>query len=156
MTEDLIASHSAGWLCCHAGTHLCALPLTHVIEIMRPQPVALVAGTLPFVLGLAVIRGEAMPVISAALLLGGACGAAGRFVSVQAGGSCAVLAVDDVVGVRRFDVAHTGVLPPLLSAAASDTVAAVAVLDAGFLLFLELARLVPLAQQRDFAETGAA
>ena len=154
--EDSGAPHSTAWLYCHSGIHHCALPLTYVVEIMRPQPVAPVAGALPFVLGLAVIRGEAMPVISAALLLGGVDDAARRFVSIQAGGGCAVLAVDDVLGVRDVDAGRAGALPSLLSAAAHDAVSAIAVRDTAFLLFLDIARLVPLAQHRDFTEAGVA
>jgi purine-binding chemotaxis protein CheW len=146
--EGLVAAQETGWLCCFAGDYLCALPLTHVIEIMRPQPVAPLAGAVAFVQGLAVIRGEAVPVISAALLFGGAEAVAERFVSLRGG---AVLAVDRVLGVREANVVHAGALPPLLSSVAGDMVSAVAVLDAGFLLLLNLARLVPLAQQRDFA-----
>ncbi len=145
---------TSAWLYCRAGFHLCALPLTHVVEIMRPQPVAAVAGGLGFVLGLAVIRGTAMPVISAAVLLGAADGNAGRFVSIRAGAGCAVLAVEDVLGVRYADAAQAAALPPLLDGVAGDAVAAIAVRDAGFLLFLNLTRLVPLAQQT--AEAGAA
>ena len=112
-------------------------------------------------LGLSVIRGTALPVIGAALLLAAPedalhAEAEQRFVTIQSGGSHAALAVESVLGVRNLAAARAAALPPLLGAAASGVVASIATLDAGLLLFLNLACLVPQAQRRDFTETAGA
>jgi hypothetical protein len=49
----------SSWLLCRAGNLLCALPIEHVIEIMRPLPVEQIAGAPHYVRGLSIIRGVA-------------------------------------------------------------------------------------------------
>lgn len=56
-------------LICRVRTWLCALPLAHVVETLRPLPVRGLAGAPSFVLGLALLRGQAVPVVDAAQLL---------------------------------------------------------------------------------------
>src|SRR5258708_4244878 len=70
----------------NVGARMCALPVGHVAEIMRPLPVEPVFGAPEFVLGLAVIRGEPVPVCDAGKLLGVEGAQPGRFVAVFAGG----------------------------------------------------------------------
>lgn len=124
------------------GSRLCTLRLGDVTEVMRPQPRSPLAGVPDFVSGLAVIRGEAMPVLDMARLLEGtAVGEGGRFVTVRAGARHVALAVSEVLGVRRDLSAHQG-LPPLASAAAA-AVEAVGTLDRELMLVLAVARLVP-------------
>ena len=50
---------------------MCALPLVHVLEVMRPLPLEKVEPAPAFLLGLAVIRGEPLPVVDVAALLPG-------------------------------------------------------------------------------------
>jgi len=52
------------------GGRLCALRLESVLETMRPLPVEPMAGTPPFVLGISIVRGVAMPVVDPARLFG--------------------------------------------------------------------------------------
>lgn len=123
-----------------AGTRVCALPLRHVAETLRPLPVSPLADVPPFVQGAAVVRGHVAPVVRLGALLGGDADAPRRFVLLTVGERRALLAVDDVLGVapapRAGDV-------PLLSGAAGGTLAALGSLDRDLLAVLDAARLVP-------------
>lgn len=131
-------------LLCGVGAHSCALPLAHVVEIMRPLPLLPLPGAVPCVLGMAVVRGSAVPVVDVRILLGAPRGhAPRRFVALSLGARRAVLAVDGVAGVVRLDLSSLAELPPLAGAIAADVIAAIATLDAALLLVLRTARLVP-------------
>jgi purine-binding chemotaxis protein CheW len=122
---------------------LCALPLEHVEETMRPLPVEPIAGVPPFVQGLAVVRGIPTPVIDAASLLGGDASRPTRFVTVRTGTRRVVLAVDAVVGIIEIPPEAVDVLPPLFQSHGLDAISAIGVLDADLLLVLRSTRLVP-------------
>jgi purine-binding chemotaxis protein CheW len=147
-----------------AGAHLCALPLAHVVETMRPLPIEPIAGGPRFVRGLAIVRGAPVPVVDLACLLneglsareearsgeeGGA--PAARFVVLRVAGRSVALVVDGVVGVRALSAEALRELPPLLreardtreSASDVDTsvIESVGTLDAELLLVLRSARL---------------
>lgn len=125
------------------GALRCALPLSCVVEALRPLPLRPLAGMAAFVSGASVIRGQAVPVVDLAALLGAASPAAARFVVVRAGERRVALAVESVIGVTELaDEALEGV-PPLLSQAQGQTVSALGVLDHDLLLVLQAARLVP-------------
>ena len=131
-------------LLCRARTRLCALPIAHVVETMRPLPVAPLAGAPPFVCGLALIRGRAVPVVDVGMLLGAAEPPAfARLVTVRTGARRVGLAFEAVVGCRELPLEAMAELPPLLSEAGEGAIAAVATLDADLLLILKVARLVP-------------
>jgi purine-binding chemotaxis protein CheW len=126
---------------------LCALALEPVRETMRPLPIEPVAGAPPFVLGVAVVRGEVTPVVHVGRLLDPASQEApGRFVLLELGSARTVcLAVDEVLGVR--DLGPVGAtaardLPPLVSEAAPH-LAALTTLDSELLWLLSTARVVP-------------
>jgi purine-binding chemotaxis protein CheW len=63
------ATGSDLFLLCRIGSSIGALALKDVRETMRPLPIEPLAGTPPFVLGLAIVRGFPTPVIDAARLL---------------------------------------------------------------------------------------
>lgn len=131
-------------LLCQAGGIVCALALEHVLETLRPLPIETVAGVPAFLLGLSVIRGAVVPVVSLSGLLGQAGGAAAtRFVVVRVAERRVALSVERVLGVRPICVDGTGELPPLLCEARADFIATVGALDAQLLVVLESARLVP-------------
>jgi purine-binding chemotaxis protein CheW len=132
------------FLLCRIGSRIGALPLGDVREIMRPLPIEPLAGTPPFVLGLAIVRGSPTPVIDAGRLLGSiGSSAPARFVSLRLGERTAALAVDAVLDVRSLAAGTTADIPPLLREAGSDLLSAIGALDRELLLVLEAARLVP-------------
>ena len=130
-------------LLCRVGTRLCAVPLEHVVETLRPLPVEPLAGAPDFVLGVTLLRGEPAPVVDAARLLGASTGQPARFVALRVGERIVALAVDGVEDVRTLDEGTIRALPPLLRDARSDAVEALGRLDADLLLVLRSAALVP-------------
>lgn len=131
------------WLLCRAGPHLCALPLEQVLEVMRPLPSDPLADSPPFVRGVAVIRGNPVPVVDLARLLGQAKSSPTRFVTVRTGGRILALAVGEVLGLKRDDETGDRALVPLMRQAAKESVAEIGALDSEALLFLTTLRLLP-------------
>lgn len=140
-----------------AGSRLAALPLGVTRETMRPLPVEAVRGAPAFVAGMSVLRGEPAPVVDLGGLIGAPGAGVGRFVSVDAGrGQAFLLAVDEVLGVRRLPTASFDGLPRLLGAEAAGVVAAVAVHDERIVMLIDAARLVPDEVWAALAARGAA
>jgi purine-binding chemotaxis protein CheW len=138
VSED---DHSTAMVVCRVGQRLCGLPVGAVIETMRVLPIEPVAAAPAFVLGLAIIRGEPVPVVDAAQLLGAASSIHARFVTLRLGTRRVALAVDGVLGVHRL-AADALALPPLLGEAAAEIVAAIGTHDEQLLLVLRTSRLV--------------
>ena len=140
-----------------AGARACAIRLEHVAEIMRPLAIEPVSGVPGFVRGVAVIRGEAAPVIDLAALLG--CGensaSYGRFVSLKLGERRVVLGVDAVIGTMSLASVELRALPPLLRDLATEVIEAVGTRDAELLIVLRAARLVPAEVWTALAPAGA-
>ena len=111
---------------------------------MRPLPVEPLASTLPFVSGVAIIRGVPVPVVDAGALLGThEPPHPTRFVSLAVEGRTVALAVEGVVGVRELPAEALGDLPPLLRDVGPEVVSAIGVLDAAFLVVLQVTRILP-------------
>jgi purine-binding chemotaxis protein CheW len=130
-------------LICRVRTRLCALPLAHVVETMRPLPVSRLSNVPDFVSGLAIVRGVPTAVVDAARLLGEEDTCPSRFVALRVSDRRVALAVDDVLGVRRIPVGCVHDLPPLLANADQADISAIGALDAELLLVLGTTRLVP-------------
>ena len=130
-------------LLCRVGDLLCALPLEHVEETMRPMPVEAIVGVPSFVLGLAVVRGIPIAVVDAGSLLCGVATHATRFVTVKIGSRRIALAVDAVIGVVEIPSGSLEALPMLFQDASLDMISAIGTLDADLLLMLQGTRLVP-------------
>jgi purine-binding chemotaxis protein CheW len=130
-------------LICETGGRLIALPLAGVAEIMRPLPIELFPGTPGFIPGVATVRGTVVPVVDVGLLLGLGESQPTRFVTLTLDGRLVALAVDAVIGIQTLDPGTLHDLPPLLQSAGHDTLSAVGTLDAGLLLALDDAHLVP-------------
>lgn len=126
-----------------SGSYRCALPLAHVIEVMRPLPVQPLANMPPFVRGVAVVRGEPIPVVDLACLLGATEFSIGRFVAIRAGERRVALAVQDVIGIRVLDATSLATVPPLLQEAHPELVAALSSADKMLLVVLKTARILP-------------
>jgi purine-binding chemotaxis protein CheW len=124
------------------GALRCVLPLSCVVETMRPLPIRPIAGAPAFVAGAAVIRGGAVPVVDVATLLGAPPSAPARLVVVRAGDHHVALAVDAVEGIHDGPDAFLS-LPPLLSRAGASAVTALGTLDRHLLVVLEAAQIVP-------------
>jgi purine-binding chemotaxis protein CheW len=129
-------------LLCRVGDLLCALPLDHVEEAMRPMAVEAIAGVPSFVRGLAIVRGVPMAVVDAASLLSGRPSHPTRFVTVKAGSRRIALAVDAVVGVVEIPPGSVSALPLLFQDASLDVISAIGMLDADLLLVLQSTRLI--------------
>jgi len=146
MSNDPIASPPAAGgraLVCRVGGRLCAIPLAHVVETMRPLPVVALFDMPSFVLGVAVIRGEPTPVVALGNLLGALHGAPMRFVTVRVGPRTVALAVDAVIGVRDLAAMATVDLPPLLGEASTEVLSRMGALDSELLVVLQSAGRVP-------------
>jgi purine-binding chemotaxis protein CheW len=130
-------------LICRVKSRLCALPVDRVAETMRPLPVEPVAGAPRFVRGVAIVRGEPVAVVDAALLLCDAEAQPARFVVVRAGVKRVALAVDSVVGIRALPPGSLRDCPPLLGEIAGEVVSAIGASDDQLLVVLQSARLVP-------------
>lgn len=149
-------------LVCRVGAKLCALPLSGVLETLRPLPAEPLAGAPDFVSGVALIRGRPTPVVDARRLLGGAVPAAPtRYVTLGFGADAATprvvaLSVDAVLGVRELAEAELARVPALLQGQ-RELISALGALDAELLVVLEHARLLPesLWQQLEQERTSA-
>jgi purine-binding chemotaxis protein CheW len=133
----------AAWLICRIGRPLCAVPLAHVIEIMRRLPIEVVAGAPPYVHGLCIIRGAPVPVVDLGILVGDEATRANRLVTIRANGRTIALAAEEVLGIRAIGTETFKELPLLLREAAAETIAAIGTLDAELLYVLRAARIVP-------------
>lgn len=134
-------------LVCRVHTRLCALPLAQMLEVLRPLPLETLPQAPPHVLGLARLRGQAVPVLDLAGLLGlerPTGERARRLVHLAVGRRRAALLVDEVLGLQTLEAAQQQALPPLLSESAAQlAVQTLARLDGELLLVLNAARLLP-------------
>lgn len=125
------------------GSLRCALPMACVVECLRPLALKQFANAPEFVPGVCVIRGEVLPVVDLARLLGATTTANTRWVVVRSGDQKVALAVDAVIGFERVMPEAMAGVPALLAEARPDVIAALGVLDRQLLLVLETARIVP-------------
>jgi purine-binding chemotaxis protein CheW len=130
-------------LICRAGTQLCALPIEHVIEIMRGLPVEPIAGAPSYVCGLSVIRSAAVPVVDIGLLIGNLAVATARLVTIRVDTRTIALAVQSVLGISALENEAFEQLPLLLRDTANESVDAIGIRDDQLLFLLRSARLVP-------------
>jgi purine-binding chemotaxis protein CheW len=139
--NDVSRTLHRAWLLCRQGGCCVALPAEHVVETMRPLPTDSVPEMPLFVLGVAVIRGTAVPVVDVGTLVGKTGATASRWVTVSVGERYVALAVESIDGVRSLPPDTLEAVPPLLRGAADTVVAAVRALDRELLLALEAGRL---------------
>ena len=120
----------------------CALPSNFVVETMRPLPIVALDDMPPFTRGVASIRGAATPVVDLAALLGEPDAAPTRFITIRAADRTVALAVGEVIGLTRLDLAQLASRPPLLSNGVRPLVRSLATKDDALHLVLDAARLV--------------
>jgi purine-binding chemotaxis protein CheW len=141
-----------------ARTRLCALPSIHVQETMRALPTQLLAAAPDFVIGIALIRGMAVPVVDAGALLGETDEpSATRFISLRIGDRGIALAVEAVLGIQALAATSLQELPPLLRDTSSEVLSALGTLDTELLTILKLARALtePVLQALNLSEDSA-
>src|SRR5882724_703813 len=118
-------------------SRVCALPLAHVIETMRPLPIESLADVPSFVRGVAIIRGIPTPVVDLGAMLGRLNECVERFVIVRIGQKQIALSVSTVLGIRDLEPAMMiQELPSLLKGASKDVVEEIGTLDEQVLLIL--------------------
>ncbi|HEY3973655.1 MAG TPA: chemotaxis protein CheW [Candidatus Sulfotelmatobacter sp.] len=126
------------------GARICAVPLSDVVEIMRPLPVEPWTGPTDVVQGLSVIRGAPVPVVDLGRLLGASDKSLStRLVAIRVGARRVALAVDSVLGIREFAPVLRSQMPPLLLDTRTDLVEAVGALDTELFTVLKTCRIVP-------------
>ena len=136
-------SDSRPFLICRCNGWCCALPVEHVVETMRPLPVAPVAGAPDFVLGVAVIRGALAPVVDLSRVLGAITEIElQRFITLRVGSRQVALALESVVGVVNLPAALIQDTPPLARTAAPGAVASITTQDGELLAVIEASRLL--------------
>ncbi len=127
-----------------ARTRMCAIRISHVGETMRPLPIAALVGAPPYVLGLAMIRAVATPVVDLGAVLEETSPAClTRFLTLNVATRRIALAVDRVVGVQFLTAAALRPLPAQLHSGAGQRIEAVGSLDEQLLFLIEPAHLVP-------------
>jgi len=126
------------------GTRVCAFPLHHVVETMRPLPIIPVAGTPCFVRGVSIIRGKPTPVVDLKVLLEKSENSPnyGRFVTLKFDDRLVVIGVDSVVGLRSLDLAQMREQPPLLRYVNADIIESIGTCDEQLLLLLRVASIL--------------
>jgi len=133
-------------LVCRVQGRTCALPIEHVGEIMRPLHIDRIPGAPHYILGLAVIRGVATPVLNMASLfeqIEARVERYERFISIKVAGRPLALAVGQVQGVSVFARQDLSAMPSLMQSIGSDLIESIGVRDAALFLVLDGARLLP-------------
>lgn len=139
-----------------AGQRIFVVELEHVREVLRPLPTQ-PFGDLPYVLGVAILRGEPTPVIHLAMLLGTAePSPPRRFAALRIGERQVALAVDAVLGVRMLDPDVLVELPPLLRASKAGYAERLALFDSHLALVLNGARVLPESLWDELEQTRGA
>ena len=115
---------------------VCALPLTQVIETMRPLPIEPIAGVPSFVRGVSIIRGIVTPVVDLGSVLVARQCSGEHVVTVRLGERQVALAVDAVLGVRELDSSTVRETPRLLEGASKDVIDGIGTLDEQLLVLL--------------------
>jgi purine-binding chemotaxis protein CheW len=142
----LVVATQGAMLVTRIGSVACALPIELVVETMRALPIEPIGASddaLALVDGLAMIRGSPVPVVDARRLLGVTGGGATRFVVVRIADRRLALVVDSVIEVKRLDLDALARLPPLLDGSRSAWASAIGARDAGLLIVLDAARVLP-------------
>jgi purine-binding chemotaxis protein CheW len=122
---------------------LCAIPVRDVIETYRPVPVQRIAGVPAYVRGLAVVRGQAVPVVSLSALLNGKVMSRGsRFVSLRVKDRIIALEVDQVLGVRPLNQALLNASSPLIFEANAELFKTLGSLDGELFALLDSTRIL--------------
>src|SRR5258708_5158696 len=131
-------------LAIRVGARICAVPISDVVEILRPLPIEVWSGAQHGVRGLSVIRGAPVPVVDLGTLLGASSNCVRtRFVAIRVGERQVALAVEAVLGIREFTPAVRTQMPPLLSDVCTELVEAVGAFGSELFMVLKASGIVP-------------
>lgn len=133
-----------GYLVFRSGQRLCGLPVQHVREVMRPQPVQPLPGLPTFVRGTCLIRGDAVPLVDLRAFLGDDHSQAPqRLLSLRAGPVRSfALCVDEVLGLRPIETRSSSAFPPLLTGVRDQCIEAIERLDSELVTVLRASHLI--------------
>lgn len=143
------------WLVVKVGDLQCGLPITDVVETMRPLPSRVLSNVPDFLKGVSRIRGKPTPVVDLGVLLQGKASAGGRVVTLRFGERQVGLAVDHVLGVVDVDAGDVGDLAPLLQAAAEHVLTELGQLDQELFMALDAGRVISEDLWSEVEGTGA-
>jgi len=116
------------------GSEVYAMPVEHVLEVAELGEVAQLPGAPPAVLGVRNLRGQILPVVDLAALLGIAGGGEPRrLVIAESGGRLAGFAIDEVSDV--------GALPDALEETESELLVGAALVDDQLVGIVDVPRL---------------
>lgn len=138
-----------------ASGKTCAIPLPCTVETMRPLPIRALRGLVPWVLGVAVVRGEAVPVVDLGMLVGEARAELGRFVRCRVGERTIALGVQRVLGVRTLDDATVRTSALLLERDGPARLMSLGTLDGELLVVLRSVRVLSESEFRAFDAVSA-
>jgi len=135
---------SEGLLVFRAGARLCAIPVSHVAEVLRPLPTFPAPDAPPYVAGATILRGSPTPVIDLGALVNNlALDDPRRMISLRVDGNrCVGLLVSEVIGVRA-DAERAQARAPLIENCPSEVIEELGQLDGRLLTVLRLGSIVP-------------
>lgn len=129
-------------LVCRAGEQACGIPVGHVHEICRPLRLEAAPGAPAGVSGIAMLRGQATPVLDLGWVLSGRpLDSARRWIRLRVGERAVALAASAVSGLRAVPAADFQALPPVLSGSGARQ--SYALLDRELVAVLDASRAVP-------------
>lgn len=152
-----MSASGASALFVQVQSRACAIPVSFVIETMRPLPIEKLRGIPPFVLGASMIRGAITPVVDLGALIGAESTAeVTRFVTLRVGERQVALAVDRVLGVGELADTMVRELPPMLEGIRGHFIEAISTLDEKLLMVLKAGRMIPEGAWEAFTTRDAA
>jgi purine-binding chemotaxis protein CheW len=135
----------AHFLICRLDQRVAAIAADQVEETLRPLPLERIPESPPWVAGLSLIRGLAVPVVDPMYLLQDQpLGRLERLITVKLGTARRVaVQASEVLGLKDLDIESLSQLPPLAAQAQGRGLASLKVLDPELLSILEGSRLFP-------------
>lgn len=150
-----IMSNSSAYLLARSQSWLCAIPINHVQETMRPLDVRPLVDMSGFVLGVSLIRGKPTPVVALSMLLSDSItDPIRRFVTLRVAERTVALGVQEVLGIFDLKENELEVLAPLLQRAKADLIETVGAFDKQLVVVLKTVRLLSEDDWRAFKRQG--
>lgn len=148
-------SNSSAYLLARSQSWLCAIPINHVQETMRPLDVRPLVDMSGFVLGVSLIRGKPTPVVALSMLLSDSItDPIRRFVTLRVAERTVALGVQEVLGIFDLKENELEVLAPLLQRAKADLIETVGAFDKQLVVVLKTVRLLSEDDWRAFKRQG--